>query len=388
MRYASFPRALAACLVLGGCARRPAPAMDAVGVTPAAATPAAAPAPATGDPVRPGVPGSSVVSVAVPATTTARSRFMLVVHGGAGTIRRADMTPQADSAYRAGMTDAIRAGQAVLAAGGRSVDAVVATIRVLEENPLFNAGKGAVFTNAGTNELDAAIMDGATLKAGAVAGIKHVASPVSLARLVMDKSPHVMLIGEGAETFAKQQGVPLVSNKYFWTQRRWDALQKAREAEKKSGYRGGMAALSPADGKYGTVGAVALDVHGDLAAATSTGGTTNKRWGRVGDAPIIGAGTYANNASCAVSATGTGEFFIRWTVAHDICARVQYRGTPLAQAANEVINEVLPPVHGDGGVIALDREGNFATPFNTEGMYRGWVGPDGRITVQIYKDEH
>ena len=321
------------------------------------------------------------------AASTARPRFMLVVHGGAGTIRRSDMTPQLDSAYRAKMTEAIRAGYDVLNRGGRSIDAVVAVINVLEDSPLFNAGKGAVFTNAGTNEMDAAIMDGATLRAGAVAGVKHVKNPVSLARLVMDKSPHVMLIGDGAETFARQQGMKLVPAKYFWTQKRWDQLQHARQLEKRNGYHGGMGLLKPAEGKYGTVGAVALDANGDLAAATSTGGTTNKRWGRVGDSPIVGAGTYANDQSCAVSATGTGEYFIRWTVAHDICARVQYKGESVQQASDEVINQILPKVHGDGGVIVLDAKGNFATPFNTEGMYRGWVGPDGTVSVRIYADE-
>ncbi|HEU4564989.1 MAG TPA: isoaspartyl peptidase/L-asparaginase [Gemmatimonadaceae bacterium] len=334
-----------------------------------AATPAAAQAPAATSP------------------DSARPRFMLVVHGGAGTITRASMTPEMEAEYRAKMTEAIKAGYDVLSRGGVALDAVTATIRVLEDSPLFNAGKGAVFTNAGTNELDAAIMDGATLQAGAIAGVKHVKNPIDLARMVMEKSPHVMLIGDGAETFAKSQGMALVPAKYFWTQRRWDALQRAKAAEKKVGTKASMAMMSPADGKYGTVGAVALDANGNLAAGTSTGGTNNKRWGRVGDAPIIGAGTYANNASCAVSATGTGEFFIRNVVAHDICARKQYKGIPLAQAADEVVMKLLVSQQGDGGVIALDRDGNFATPFNTEGMYRGWVGPDGKIEVRIYGDE-
>ena len=336
-----------------------------------ASTPSSAPTPDTRHPT----PGGS------------RPKFMLVVHGGAGTIRKADMTPQQDSQYRAKMADAIRAGYDVLNKGGKSVDAVVAVINVLEDSPLFNAGKGAVFTNAGTNELDAAIMDGATLQAGAVAGVTHVKNPVSLARMVMDSSPHVMLIGAGAEAFARQHRVTLVPAKYFWTQKRWDQLQKAKALEKKNGYKGGMVLLKPAEGKYGTVGAVALDADGNLAAATSTGGTTNKRWGRVGDAPIIGAGTYASNHSCAVSATGTGEFFIRNTVARDICARHEYQDKPVAQAADEVIHGVLAEQHGDGGVIVLDRDGNFTTSFNTEGMYRGWVGPDGTITVKIYGDE-
>ena len=329
---------------------------------------------------RPPVPDTAVT------TSAARPRFMLVVHGGAGTIRRADMTPQMDSMYRASMTAAIRAGYDVLNRGGSSLDAVVATVRTMEDDSLFNAGKGAVFTSAGTNELDAAVMDGRTLGAGAVAGLRHIRNPIELARLVMEKSPHVMMIGAGAEEFARSQGVPMVDTSYFYTKRRWDALQKAKAAEA-ANPGGGLAALRPDEGKYGTVGAVALDANGDIAAATTTGGTTNKRWGRVGDVPIIGAGTYANNESCAVSATGTGEFFIRNIVASDICARLRYGGRTLAQAADEVVHQVLVRQNGDGGVIAIDRQGNVAMPFNTEGMYRGWVGPDGRIVVKIYKDE-
>ena len=332
----------------------------------------------------PDMPATASANGVAPAG--ARPRFMLVVHGGAGTIRRADMTAQMDSSYRASMTRAIRTGYDVLHRGGSSMDAVVATVKVLEDDPLFNAGRGAVFTSAGTNELDAAIMNGATLGVGSVAAVRHVRNPIELARLVMEKSPHVMMVGSGAEEFARTQGMTLVDSTYFWTQRRWDALQKAKAAEA-ANPGGGLAALAPHEGKYGTVGAVALDANGDLASATSTGGTTNKRWGRVGDAPIIGAGTYANNESCAVSATGTGEYFIRNIVASDICARVRYGGRTLARAADEVVNQVLVRQNGDGGVIALDRNGNVAAPFNTEGMYRGWVGPDGRITVKIYRDE-
>jgi beta-aspartyl-peptidase (threonine type) len=329
---------------------------------------------------------SAGTSAASAAPSGARPRFMLVVHGGAGTMTRREMTPRLDSTYRASMTRAIRAGHDVLNRGGSSMDAVVATVKVLEDDTLFNAGKGAVFTSAGTNELDAAIMNGRTLGVGSVAAVRHVRNPIELARLVMEKSPHVMMVGSGAEEFARTQGMTLVDSTYFWTQRRWDALQKAKEEEARNP-GGGLSSLRPDEGKYGTVGAVALDANGDLAAATSTGGTTNKRWGRVGDAPIIGAGTYANNESCAVSATGTGEYFIRNIVASDICARLRYGGRTLARAADEVVNQVLVAQNGDGGVIALDRNGNVATPFNTEGMYRGWVGPDGRITVQIYKDE-
>ncbi len=299
-----------------------------------------------------------------------RPQFLLVVHGGAGTIRRTAMTPAQDSAYRAKLTQAIRAGYDVLRGGGTSLDAVIATITVLEESPLFNAGRGAVFTNAGTNELDAAIMDGVSLRAGAVAGVKHIKHPIALARLVMERSAHVLLAGEGAEAFAKEQGMALVPQSYFFTQRRWDELKRAKAAAK----------------EHGTVGAVALDQAGRLAAGTSTGGLTNKRWGRIGDSPILGAGTYAS-ASCAVSGTGVGEYFMRNVVAYDICARVLYKGETLAAAADSVILGKLVAQGGEGGVIALDRDGHFVMTFNSEGMYRGHVGPDGEIVVRIYRDE-
>jgi beta-aspartyl-peptidase (threonine type) len=301
---------------------------------------------------------------------TSRPRFMLVVHGGAGTIRRADMTPEREAAYRATLDSAIGAGYAVLNGGGHSLDAVVAVVTRLENSPLFNAGKGAVFTNEGTNEMDASIMDGRTGNAGAVAGVTHIQNPILLARLVMEQSPHVMLAGRGAEAFALEQGMDTVPASYFYTEWRYRQLEQAKAAE-----------------THGTVGAVALDAFGDLAAATSTGGMTNKRWGRIGDSPIIGAGTYASNASCAVSGTGHGEFFIRNVVAYDICARVKYLHEPIAKAADYVIADELVVQHADGGVIALDRDGNFATPFNTPGMYRGWVGPDGKITIRIYPGE-
>jgi len=299
-----------------------------------------------------------------------RPQFLLVVHGGAGTIRRTAMTPAQDSAYRAKLTQAIRAGYDVLRGGGTSLDAVIATITVLEESPLFNAGRGAVFTNAGTNELDAAIMDGVSLRAGAVAGVKHIKHPIALARLVMERSAHVLLAGEGAEAFAKEQGMALVPQSYFFTQRRWDELKRAKAAAK----------------EHGTVGAVALDQAGRLAAGTSTGGLTNKRWGRIGDSPILGAGTYAS-AHCAVSGTGVGEYFMRNVVAYDICARMLYKGETLAAAADSVILGKLVAQGGEGGVIALDRDGHFVMTFNSEGMYRGHVGPDGEIVVRIYRDE-
>src|ERR1044071_7510739 len=295
----------------------------------------------------------------------ANAKTMFVMHGGAGTITRANM--------RAEREEALKAGHAVLARGGTSVDAVEASIRILEDSPLFNAGKGAVFTHEGRNELDSSIMHGKTMKAGAVAGVTIVKNPISLARAVMEKSKHVMLVGKGAELFATTVGLEIVDPSYFWTERRWKELQRDLMKEQ------------PADHK-GTVGAVALDQGGNLAAGTSTGGTTNKRWGRVGDSPIIGAGTYASNDSVAVSCTGTGEFFIRWTVAHDIAALVEYKGMTAEQAGNEVIHKKLEPVKGDGGAIILDRPGNFALPFNTEGMYRGWIGDDGVPHVLIYKD--
>jgi len=304
---------------------------------------------------------------------------VLVVHGGAGVIRK-DLTPEKEKEVRADLETALGAGYAVLKSGGSSLDAVEKTIVVLEDSPRFNAGKGAVFTHEGVNELDAAIKDGATLRAGAIAGVHRVRNPILLARAVMEKSPHVMLTGDGAEAFAKTVGITLVDPSYFRTDERWRQLQEALKAEEKKQ----ASALGRAI-HYGTVGAVALDREGHLAAGTSTGGMTNKRWGRVGDSPIIGAGTYAN-AHCAVSATGWGEYYIRATAAHDICARVEYAKQPVAKAAHDVVMDVIPKLGGDGGVIALDSDGNFALPFNTDGMYRGWVDPDGKVHVAILPD--
>jgi L-asparaginase / beta-aspartyl-peptidase len=309
--------------------------------------------------------------------------FAMVIHGGAGTILRQNMTPEMEKAYIDTLTIALRTGYQILSRGGSSLDAVEATIRVMEDSPIFNAGKGAVFTAEGTNELDASIMDGKTLNAGAVAALQHVKNPISLARLVMEKSPHVMMVGAGAEEFAKSQGVKLVPPHYFWTERRWRAFEEAK-AKADSG-RTSMGYGEPR--KFGTVGAVALDKAGNLAAGTSTGGTNMKRFGRVGDSPIIGAGTYANNLSCAVSGTGDGEFFIRNNVAADICARLRYSGVSIQQAADDVVMKELVAQHGEGGVIAMDRKGNIATPFNSAGMYRGWVTSDGKITVKIYKEQ-
>src|SRR5256886_6236416 len=307
----------------------------------------------------------------------------LAVHGGAGTISRSEMTPQREREYRAGLERAMTAGYEILKRGGSSLDAAEAAVRVLEDDPHFNAGKGAVFTSIGTNEMDAAVMDGKTLSAGAVASLKHIKNPVSLARLVMEKSGHVMMDGEGAEAFAKENGVQVLPDqKYFFTQERWEALQKVKAAEKSGG--GGKKYIITDQDRHGTVGAVALDQNGNLAAATSTGGTTNKRAGRVGDSPVIGAGTYANNATCAVSATGDGEYFIRATVGHDISALMEYRGMSLKEAAQAVLDKVAK-LGGTGGLIAIDRQGNIVLPFNTAGMYRGYVDPNGKFVVQIYK---
>src|SRR5882724_4234623 len=311
-------------------------------------------------------------------------KFGLVIHGGAGTIDRSKMTPEKEREYRAGLERALAAGYDVLKNGGSSLDATEAAVRVLADDPHFNAGKGSVFTSAGTNEMDAAIMGGKTLAAGAVAALKHVKNPISLARLVMEKSGHVMMDGEGAEAFAKENGIELVDAKYFFTQERWDALQKMKAAEKHRTGRAGKAFIITDQDRHGTVGAVALDRNGNLAAATSTGGTTNKRPGRVGDSPIIGAGTYANDATCAVSATGDGEYFIRATVGHDVSALMGYRGMALSEAAQAVLDKVAK-LGGAGGLIAIDQEGDMTLPFNTAGMYRGYVDANGKFVVEIYK---
>jgi L-asparaginase / beta-aspartyl-peptidase len=314
----------------------------------------------------------------------AKKKTMLVIHGGAGTITRQSMSAEVEKQYRETLELALKTGHAILAKGGSSLDAVEATIRVMEDSPLFNAGKGAVFTHDGKNELDASIMDGRTKAAGSIAGVTIIRNPITAARAVMEKSEHVMMVGRGAELFATQMGLEIVDPSYFWTERRWKALQKELQKDKPQA----VLDFAPLDEpkKFGTVGAVALDVHGNLAAGTSTGGMTNKQYGRVGDAPIIGAGTYADNESCAVSATGHGEFFIRWTVAYDIAALMKYRGLSVQAAGDEVIHKKLAPVKGEGGVIILDRHGNFATPFNSEGMYRGHIGTDGVAHVGIYKE--
>ena len=314
----------------------------------------------------------------------------LVVHGGAGNISRQNLTPEKEKAYQEGMLAALTVGYAVLEKGGTSLDAVEAAVRVLEDNPLFNAGKGAVFTHDGKNELDAAIMDGATLKAGSVAGVSTIRNPVSAARAVMERSAHVMLVGRGAEQFAQEQNLEIVPPQYFYTEPRYQQLLKARETEKSTldhspNTTGSTLPILPEGKKFGTVGAVALDKFGNLAAATSTGGMTNKRYGRVGDAPIIGAGTYANNQTCAVSATGHGEYFIRYTVASDISALMQYKRKSVRKAAEKVVLEKLVQAGGEGGVIALDRKGKFAMPFNSSGMFRGYKNAK-TSEVKIFKD--
>lgn len=319
------------------------------------------------------------LAIALPFCAQAEQRFALVIHGGAGTLTREAITPELDAQIRAALNQSLDAGAAVLADGGTSLDAVVASVKVLEDSPHFNAGKGAVFTHEGRNELDASIMDGATRQAGAVAGLRTVRNPIDLARAVMEKSPHVMLIGEGAEQFAKERGIAQVEPEYFRTEHRWRQLQDVLEREST------QASLPPST-YFGTVGAVALDSDRRLAAATSTGGMVNKRWGRVGDAPIIGAGTYADT-NCGVSATGWGEFFIRLSVAYDICARMKYGQQSLAEAADAAVMTEVTVLGGDGGVIAMDAQGAIRMPFSTRGMYRGWIGVDGSRGVAIFADE-
>jgi beta-aspartyl-peptidase (threonine type) len=336
--------------------------------------------------------------VSAAAQQTKTGHWAIVLHGGAGIIERASMKPETEAAYRASLKQALQAGAAVLDRGGSSLDAVEAAIRILEDDPLFNAGRGAVFAADGTIELDAAIMDGSTLRAGAVANVTRTRHPISLARAVMEKSPHVFLVGEGADAFSKQAGLEQVDPSFFFTERRWQSLLRQLKKEglpippRPAGAPPEPAApiveIEPEDAhKFGTVGAVALDRSGDIAAGTSTGGTQAKRWGRVGDSPVIGAGTYASNQSCAVSATGTGEYFIRLTVAREVCALVQYKGLKLQQAVDEVIHRELNAIHGDGGVIAIAPDGEMAWSFNTPGMYRARLAEGGKMEIGIYSDE-
>jgi beta-aspartyl-peptidase (threonine type) len=329
---------------------------------------------------------------------SAQRKWALVVHGGAGVIERSSMTPEAEANYRAGIKEALTAAAGVLDKGGSALDAVETAIKLLEDNPLFNAGRGAVFAADGTNQLDAAIMDGETMRAGAVADVQRTRHPISLARAVMEQSPHVMLIGSGADDFAARVHLEQVPPAFFFTERRWQQLVRQLEKDgspippRPEGAPAPPAKPSAAfettdTRKYGTVGVVALDRRGNIAAGTSTGGTTAKRWNRVGDSPIIGAGTYASNQSCAVSATGTGEYFIRLTVARTICALVQYKGLSLQQAADQVVQKDLPAIHGDGGVVALTPDGQLAWSFNTPGMFRAKLKEGGTPQISVYRDE-
>jgi beta-aspartyl-peptidase (threonine type) len=296
--------------------------------------------------------------------------WAIVIHGGAGSLSRDKISPELDAEYRKSLSEALETGKKILSEGGSALDAVEKAIRAMEDNSLFNAGKGAVFTHDGKNELDAAIMDGSNLGAGSVACVTDIKNPISAARKVMTNSPHVMLTGAGASQFAREQGLEIVPPSYFYTERRFNELQEILKKE-----------------KNGTVGCCALDKNGNLAAGTSTGGMVNKRHNRVGDTPIIGAGTYANNNTCAVSATGHGEFFIRWTVAHDISALIEYRNLSLREASELVVNDKLVKAGGSGGVICIDKKGNISMPFNSDGMLRGFATADGESGIYIYKDE-
>jgi L-asparaginase / beta-aspartyl-peptidase len=346
---------------------------------------------------------AALVALSACATAPAQSsapRWSIVVHGGAGVIERANLTPEVEAQYRAAMQRALTTGGVILERGGSSLDAVEAVIREMEDDPLFNAGRGAVFTAEGRNELDASIMDGRTRAAGSVAGVTTIRHPITAARAVMERSRHVMLIGEGAQAFARSQNLEEVDPSYFFTERRWQQLEEnlrrnnlpipQRPANAPQAPRAEL--TYPDDHQFGTVGVVALDAAGNIAAGTSTGGTTGKRWGRVGDAPIIGAGTYAQNGVCGVSATGTGEFFIRVGVARDICARMQFNGESAQEAADAVIAEVGATTNtngeaGDGGVILLDGRGNVAWAMNTPGMYRASQTAGDESVVQIFADE-
>lgn len=325
----------------------------------------------------------------------------IVIHGGAGTIEKGDLTPAQEAAYRDKLREAVQAGYQVLKTGGTSLDAVTAAITTMEDSPLFNSGKGAVFNHQGVNELDASIMDGSDLSAGAVAGVRHIKNPILLARAVMEHSRHVLLYGEGAEKFALEQGFELVEPSYFHTEHRWEQLQRAKRSDSfgldpqqdKTSEQPAQKETNDDTGEetesephFGTVGTVALDQFGNIAAGTSTGGLTNKRWGRIGDSPIIGAGTYADNKTCGISGTGEGEYFMRGVVAHDISALMMYKGLSLQEAANKVVMEKLVAMGGDGGVIGLDQEGNIVAVFNTPGMYRASIDTEGDLSIAIYKE--
>ncbi|MGG6229684.1 isoaspartyl peptidase/L-asparaginase family protein [Tenacibaculum sp. SDUM215027] len=321
---------------------------------------------------------------------TPENEFAIIIHGGAGTILKKNMTPEKETAYKTKLEEAIKTGYEILKNGGSSGDAVVKTIQIMEESPLFNAGKGAVFTHKETNELDASFMDGKTLNAGAVAGVKDIKSPIEAARMVMTNSDHVMLSGNGASQFAKEQGLEIVDPSYFYTENRFKSLQRIKDKEKTAlDHDDKETSFYDADiknSKFGTVGCVALDKDGNITAGTSTGGMTNKRWGRIGDSPIIGSGTYANNKTCGVSSTGWGEYFIRAQVAYDISAQMEYQQKSLKEATKDVIQNKLTKLGGTGGVVALDKNGNMSFEFNTAGMYRASMNDKGDLIIKIYND--
>lgn len=324
------------------------------------------------------------------STPDMKGKYAIAIHGGAGNLVKMNLTAEEQKAYTEALDSALSAGSAILASGGTSVDAVEATIRVLEDCPLFNAGKGAVFTHEGRNELDAAVMNGENLECGAVAGVRHIKNPISLARKVMEKSEFILLKAEGAEEFAKEHGIEWVDTSYFYTPHRWEQLQEAIEDDKTeldhSGKKKASQEQKPREEKFGTVGCVALDVHGNLAAGTSTGGLTNKRYGRIGDSPLIGSGTYADNATCAISCTGKGEDFIRLNVAHDIASMIRYAHLDLKAACDSVVLKKLKDIKGRGGCIAIDRNGNIAMPFTTTGMFRGSIDMNGVKKIALYED--
>lgn len=333
-------------------------------------------------------------------TDSTMGNYAIVVHGGAGSILRENLSAEMETAYREKLTEALKVGEAILKNGGTSVDAVVETIKILEDSPLFNAGKGSVYTHDGKNEMDASIMNGKDMTAGAVAGVVTIKNPIEAAREVMQNSKHVMLSGSGAVEFAKERGITIVDTAYFYNERRLQQLKKAMDKENVIlDHDGGHGMVDPAhseiefdvtlktDDKFGTVGCVALDQHGNLAAGTSTGGMTNKRFGRIGDSPIIGAGTYADDKTCAVSSTGHGEYFIRLAVAKEIGAQIEHGGKSLQEAAENVIHKKLEEIGGTGGVICLDAKGHIAMPFNTSGMYRGYIDTNGKMEVLIFREE-
>ena len=312
--------------------------------------------------------------------------FGIVIHGGAGTILKENMSDSLEQAYKTKLEEAIRTGHEILANGGTALEAVQRTINVMEDSPLFNSAKGAVFTNEGKNELDASIMDGETLNAGAIAGVTNVKNPINLAYEVMVNSEHVLLSGKGAEQFAREQDLELVDPEYFYTENRFKAMERAREREKEKNNKTAFYDPFIKDEKFGTVGCAALDKNGNLAAGTSTGGMSNKKYNRIGDSPVIGAGTYANNKTCAVSSTGWGEYFIRGVVAYDISAMMEYKGLSLQEAASEVIQKKQPQLGGNGGIIAIDNKGNVAMEFNTDGMYRAAMNKKGELEIGMYSE--